>query len=111
MTDTEARAIREMARVAREGNGVRIAQWREDDITRIGQARIWACGWYAECDPDNMHPVGSRRTEKEMAELITSATKLFADIVKPKRIAIHAQTDIHWGARHAPHPTSDARRN
>jgi hypothetical protein len=94
MTNTEAQAIREMARAALKGNGVRIARWREDDISRIGQARIWACGWYAERDPDNMHPVGRRRTENEMEELIASAAKLFADIVKPKRITINFPANL-----------------
>jgi hypothetical protein len=89
MKDTEVQAIREMAATAKQGNNVRIGQWREDDPTRIGQSRIWACGWYAERAPDNMHRVGCRRSEREIAELIASAAKLFADIVKPKKITIH----------------------
>ncbi|MGD0500234.1 MAG: hypothetical protein ABSC23_17570 [Bryobacteraceae bacterium] len=38
MKDTEAQAIREMAATAKQGNSVRLAQWREDDLTRMGQA-------------------------------------------------------------------------
>lgn len=90
MNDTEAQAIREMARVAKQGNGVRIAQWRQDDPARRG----WACGWYAEHDPNNMHPVGWRRTEREIAELIACAAKLLADIVKPKRITFHCPANF-----------------
>ena len=95
MKDTEAQAIREMAATAKQGNSVRLAQWREGDRTQMGQARIWACGWYTENDPDNMQRVGSRRTEKEIAELIASAAKLFADIVEPKRITIHGPANAN----------------
>jgi hypothetical protein len=42
-----------------------------------------------------MQRVGSRRTEKEIAELIASAAKLFADIVKPKRITIHSPANVN----------------
>lgn len=95
MTNTEAEAIREMAATAKRGNNVRIAKWREDDPTRMGQPRIWACGWYAERDPNDMHPVGRRTTEREIAKLIASAAKLFADIVKPKRITIHGPANVN----------------
>jgi hypothetical protein len=95
MKDTEVHAIREMAASAKRGNNVRIAQWREDDPTRIGQSRIWVCGWYDERDPDNMQCVGWRRTEEEVTELIASAARLVADIVKPKRITIHSPANAN----------------
>ncbi len=56
---------------------------------------VWVCGWYAERDPDNMHIVGWRRTEREIAELIASAAKLLADIVKPKKITLHGPAIVN----------------
>jgi hypothetical protein len=41
-----------------------------------------------------MHAVGRRRTENEMEALIASAAKLFADIVKPKRITINVPANV-----------------
>jgi len=39
-----------------------------------------------------MHRVGSRRIEREM---IACAAKLFADILKPKRITIHGPANVN----------------
>ena len=94
MTETETRTIREMAEAARRSS-VSLARWREDDPTRMGRASIWACGWYTENDPDDMHRVGWRRTKEEISELCISAGLLFSQIVKPKESDIHGPANVN----------------
>jgi hypothetical protein len=94
MKNTETRAIREMADAALRSS-VRLARWIEDVPTDKGRIHVWACGWYMEEHPDDMHHVGWRRTKEEISELCISAGLLFSKIVKPKRIRIHGPRNVN----------------
>ena len=88
MRESETQAIREMAAAAKT-KSVRLARWQDDAPTHLGKVRVWVCGWYPEDDPDNTHHVGWRMTEEEMSDLCVAAAKLFADLVRPRKIRIN----------------------
>ena len=55
---------------------------------------LGACDWYVVQEAQTKCAAWVGAAEKESAELIASVAKLFADIVRPRRITIHCPDEF-----------------
>jgi len=75
----------------RGGSGAGAACVRQ--VTAIA-VTLWACDWYAVQEAQTQCAAWAGAAEKESGELIASVAKLFADIVRPRRITIHCSDEF-----------------